>query len=62
MLHIPIIILSRGKVFEQIGAVNQLPAAIFCLAGVYLMARMRTWPPVGQALPPAAGLRWRQAV
>jgi hypothetical protein len=42
MPHIPIIILSRGKVFEQIGAVNQLPAAIFCLAGVYLMARMRT--------------------
>jgi lipopolysaccharide export LptBFGC system permease protein LptF len=50
MPHIPAIILSRGKVFEQIGAVNQLPAAlaawspdaIFCLAGEYLMARMRT--------------------
>ena len=41
---------ALGQLFEQIGNINQLPAAlaawspdaIFCLAGVYLMARMRT--------------------
>ena len=41
---------ALGQLFEQVGNVNQLPAAlaawspdaIFCLAGVYLMARMRT--------------------
>ena len=40
---------ALGQLFEQIGNVNQLPAAlaawppdaIFCLAGVCLMARMR---------------------
>ena len=41
---------ALGQLFEQIGNVNQLPAAlaawspdaVFCLAGVYLMARTRT--------------------
>jgi lipopolysaccharide export LptBFGC system permease protein LptF len=41
---------SVGQVFEQMGNLSQLPARvaawspdlIFCLAGLYFMARMRT--------------------
>ena len=41
---------ALNQLFEQIGNINQLPAAlaawspdaIFCLAGIYLIARMRT--------------------
>jgi lipopolysaccharide export LptBFGC system permease protein LptF len=41
---------SVGQVFEQLGNINQLPAglaawapdALFALAAIYLMARMRT--------------------
>ncbi len=41
---------ALGQLFEQVGNINLLPAAlaawspdaVFALAGVYLMARMRT--------------------